>query len=175
MKELEYTVIESDEQYYAYCDKLEDLLKQGFTDDVKKSHYKLLLVLIEDWDRKHNTFVEMDPVQIIKSLLSVNNLRQNDLCGLTGFTKSYISEIMNYKKGMSKSFISSVASHFKIDESALNKEYPLVSKNQAIEMFKSHLQIESDISIAPPYESVLAESAMIATDHRVQIGVLSYN
>jgi HTH-type transcriptional regulator/antitoxin HigA len=175
MKELEYTVIESDEQYYAYCNKLEDLLKQGLSDPVKKSHYKLLLVLIEDWDRKHNAFADMDPVQIIKSLLSVNNLKQNDLCGLTGFNKSYISEIMNYKKGMSKSFISSVASHFKIDESALNKEYPLVSKNQAIEMFNSHLQVGTDIVIAPPYESVNVESSLIATDSRVQIGELIYN
>lgn len=125
MNELEYTVIESDEQYDAYCEQLEQLLESGLTDRNSINHYKLLSLLIEDWDRKNSSYIEMNPVQIVNYLLEQHHLKPKDLVEITEYSKSFISEILNYKKSLPKKFIRKVASHFKMDESYLNKEYEL--------------------------------------------------
>ncbi|MCC5905139.1 MAG: helix-turn-helix transcriptional regulator [Balneolaceae bacterium] len=62
---------------------------------------------------------------MIKALKEDHSLSQNDLAEIAGVGKSYISEILNYKKRMSKDVIRKFASHFKIRQEALNREYRL--------------------------------------------------
>lgn len=54
-----------------------------------------------------------------------HSLNQTELAEIAGVGKSYISEILNYKKRMSKKVIQNIATHFKIQQSALNKSYRL--------------------------------------------------
>ena len=44
---------------------------------------------------------------------------------ITGVGKSTVSEMLNYKKRMSKSVIRNIASYFKIQQEVLNKKYRL--------------------------------------------------
>jgi len=124
MVELKYTVIKSEEQYDEYCDILEELVfSEGA--DAQKDKIELLTLLIEDWDRKHPIGPELDPVELIKALMDEHNLNQTELAEIAGVGKSYISEILNYKKRMSKKVIRKIADHFKIQQEALNKSYRL--------------------------------------------------
>lgn len=54
-----------------------------------------------------------------------HGLNQTELAEIAGVGKSYMSEILNYKKKMSKDVIRRLASHFKIRQEALNKPYLL--------------------------------------------------
>lgn len=72
-----------------------------------------------------NTMPEMDPVELIKSMMDDHNLKQSDLVDIAGVGKSTISEILNYKKRMSKRVTRNLAGHFKIQQEALNKHYRL--------------------------------------------------
>jgi HTH-type transcriptional regulator/antitoxin HigA len=122
---LTYTVIKSDEQYDEYCAILEDLVSSGLDSQEAKDEYELLQLLISDWDDKHGNTAELNPVELIKSLKYDHGLNQTELAEIAGVGKSYISEILNYKKRMSKKVIRNIANYFKIQQSALNKLYQL--------------------------------------------------
>ncbi|MGM0506312.1 MAG: helix-turn-helix domain-containing protein [Bacteroidota bacterium] len=124
MSDLRYTVIKNKEQYDTYCELVEELAFSGSAEE-KEDEIDLLLLLIEDWDRKQYPLPELDPVQLVKSLMGDNELRQKDLVEITGVGKSTISEILNYKKRMSKDVIRQLSSHFKIQQEALNRSYRL--------------------------------------------------
>ena len=124
MGTLKYTVIKSEEQYYEYCNLLEEI---DFSDqaDEREDEIELLTLLIKTWDDEHRLAPEMDPVELIKSLMEDHGLKQTDLVDIAGVGKSTVSEILNYKKRMSKQVIRNLASHFKIQQEALNKSYRL--------------------------------------------------
>lgn len=125
MSELKYTVIKDDAQYYKYCDRLEELVSSGMKSEDAVNEYDLLYLLIKNWDDAHRSIPELDPVELIKSLMEDHNLKQTDLVDIAGVGKSTISEILNYKKRMSKNVIRNLANHFKIQQEALNKTYRL--------------------------------------------------
>ncbi len=125
MSDLSYTVIKTEKQYNEYCEILENLLSHGLLKQSEKDEYELLQLLISDWDRRHHKMDDMDPVELIKSLIDDHGLNQTQLAKIAGVGKSYISEILNYKKKMSKDVIRKIAGHFKIRQEALNKPYRL--------------------------------------------------
>lgn len=133
MGALKYTVIKTEEQYYEYCDLLEEI---DFSDEAedREDEIELLTLLIRTWDDEHRLAPEMDPVELIKSLMEDHNLSQNDLAEIAGVGKSYISEILNYKKRMSKKVIRNISEHFKIQQEALNKHYRLEGEGKLEEM-----------------------------------------
>ncbi|MDZ7772192.1 MAG: helix-turn-helix domain-containing protein [Balneolaceae bacterium] len=121
---LKYTVIQSEEQYEEYCQILEKLVfGEEYAD--RRDEIELLTLLIENWDEKQRQSPELDPVELLESLMEDHGLNQTELAKISGVGKSYISEILNYKKRMSKKVIRNLANHFKIRQEALNKTYPL--------------------------------------------------
>jgi len=124
MKALKYTVIKSEEQYYEYCDLLEELDFSDSADDFE-DEIELLTLLIKTWDDEHSSVPEMDPVELLLSLMEDHELKPVDMVDIAGVGKSTISGILNYKRRMSKNVIRSIANHFKIQQEALNKPYRL--------------------------------------------------
>jgi len=129
MTELKYTVIKTEEQYDKYCDILEELVFDA--DEDKENEIDLLTVLIEHWDEQHHFVPELNPVERLKVLQKKHHLNQNELAEIAGVGKSYISEILNYKKKMSKKVIRNLAKHFKIRQEALNQPYPLSREHES--------------------------------------------
>jgi HTH-type transcriptional regulator/antitoxin HigA len=57
-------------------------------------------------------------------------LKPRDLVALLNISKGYVSEILHYKKGLSKEAIRKLAEHFKVSQEAFNRPYKLkVSEN----------------------------------------------
>lgn len=125
MADLKYTVIKNDEQYNEYCDKLEDLVSSGLESQQVIEEYELLQLLISDWDEKHKLGPELDPVELVKSLMDDHGLNQTELAKIVDYSKNYVSEILNYKKRIPPKMVRRLADHFKIQQSALNKPYRL--------------------------------------------------
>ena len=63
-----------------------------------KDEINLLTLLIEKWDFDHNTFNDLDPVQLLQSFMTSYNLKAKDLVELLDISKGYVSDILNYKK-----------------------------------------------------------------------------
>ena len=54
-----------------------------------------------------------------------HQLKAKDLVDMLGVSKSYVSEILNYRKGFSKVVIRKLAAHFKVSQEAFNRPYVL--------------------------------------------------
>lgn len=134
METLKYKVITSEKQYDKYCQFLEDLVFLSSKTKAVKDEISLLTLLIEKWDEEHNTFEDVDPIRLLHSLMEDHKLKPKDLVDLLGVSKGYISEILNYKKGLSKEVIRRLAEHFKLRQEAFNRKYHLKSV-QKIESF----------------------------------------
>ena len=121
---LKYTIIKTVKQYNEYCNILENLLiqdKEYLSDEVD-----LITVLIEKWDAEHNSFKDLNPVELIKALMEENGLKSKDLVEVLNLSKGTISKMLNYKKGLSKESIRKLSSYFKLSQEAFNQPYLLV-------------------------------------------------
>jgi HTH-type transcriptional regulator/antitoxin HigA len=87
---------------------------------------ELLELLIEKWDRDHNTFRDLNPVELLQGLMEDHELRSKDMAEILGLSKGTVSKILNYQKGLSKETIRKLSSHFKLSQEAFNRPYPLV-------------------------------------------------
>ena len=126
MEKLKYTVIKNQKQYDEYCKILEKLISKD--DDKFSDEIELLTILIEKWDDEHNAFEEVDPIELLKSLMESNNLKAKDLVEILDLSKGTISKILNYQKGLSKETIRKLSNHFNISQEAFNRPYKLVNK-----------------------------------------------
>jgi HTH-type transcriptional regulator/antitoxin HigA len=127
MEPLLYKVIKTEKQYYEYCDMLEELVMLKKKTRPQQDVVELLTLLIEKWDQDHNSFPDQDPITLLKYLMSENNIRGIDLAGVLEVSKSLVSDILNYRRGLSKDMIRKIAGHFKLSQEAFNKPYELVA------------------------------------------------
>lgn len=125
MTTLKYKIIKSKTQYNQYCQQLEELLESNSKNKAVQDEIDLLTLLIEKWDETHSTFQEVDPIRLLHSLMADHKMKPKDLVELLRVSKGYVSEILHYKKGLSKEVIRALAQHFKVSQEAFNKEYKL--------------------------------------------------
>ncbi|MCH8487218.1 MAG: helix-turn-helix domain-containing protein [Candidatus Cyclonatronum sp.] len=130
MESLQYTLIKSQEQYYRYCNILEEIVFSDQSEE-RQDEVELLTLLIEHYDAQQRESRSDDPVTLIKALMQEHGLSQNDLAAIVNRSKGYVSEILNRKKALSKEVIRILAAHFKISQEALNKPYELAMEEQA--------------------------------------------
>ena len=125
METLKYKVIKSRDQYDEYCHLLEQLAFQDSITVEVEEEMELLTVLIEKYDQENNSFEEVDPIQLLTSLMGDHNLKAKDLVAILGVSKGLVSDILNYKKGLSKEVIRKLAKHFSMNQEAFNRPYKL--------------------------------------------------
>ena len=124
MDALKYKLIKTEEQYFAYCKVLENLMEtdnEEFADELE-----LLTLLIHTYDQGHNTLADLDPIELLRSLMEDHKLRAKDLVNILDISKSTVSKILNYRKGLSKETIRKLAHFFKVSQSAFNRPYVLL-------------------------------------------------
>ena len=125
MGTIKYKIIKSAGQYNEYCKQLEDLIFENSSDQDNADEIELLTYLIEKWDSEQNSFIDSDPIQLLKGLMTEQNLKAKDLVEILGVSKGLVSDIINYKKGLSKDIIRSLSSFFKVSQEAFNRPYKL--------------------------------------------------
>jgi HTH-type transcriptional regulator / antitoxin HigA len=128
MLTLKYKVIKSRKQYFEYCGVLDELVSKKMKSQRLKDEVELLTVLIEKWDKDHSKFENADPISLLKFLLQQHTMTAQDLAKLLRVSKGLVSDMLNYKKGLSKETIRNLAEIFKTDQAAFNQPYTL--KNQ---------------------------------------------
>lgn len=131
METLKFKIIKSKSQYNDYCKKLEKLVDANSKSRKVKDEIELLTFLIEKYDEDHNTFEELDPIQLLHSLMTDHNLKAKNLVEILGVSKGMVSDILNYKKGLSKEIIRVLSSYFKVSQEAFNRFYKLKSEYNA--------------------------------------------
>ena len=131
MKTLKYTLIKSESQYNTYCKALEDLLENNENSKDSGDEIELLTLLIEKWDAEHSTLAEVNPIELLHSLMLDKNLKAKDLVTILSVSKGLVSDILNYKKGLSKENIRILAGYFKVSQEAFNRPYKLIDPSNS--------------------------------------------
>ena len=132
MAELKYKVIKTRSQYKEYCTLLETLMFSSAKNRQTREEIELLTVLIEKWDTEHNSFEKLDPVELLQSLMTAHDMKAKDLVVLLGISKGYVSDILNFKKGLSKDVIRKLADYFKMSQEAFNRPYQLLAEDNSL-------------------------------------------
>ena len=122
---IKYTLIKNKDQYNEYCDQLETLFSENHTEQAQ-DEIDLVTLLIEKFDEDNNTFQETDPITMLLSFIEDQHMKPQDLTTILGISKGYVSDILNYKKGLSKEVIRKLAEYFKVRQEAFNRPYKLV-------------------------------------------------
>jgi HTH-type transcriptional regulator / antitoxin HigA len=146
METLKYTIIKDKAQYDKYCNILEDLILQD--ENENKDEIDLLILLIEKWDKEHETFKDSDPIELLKGLMNEHNLKAKDLVDILDLSKGTVSKILNYHKGLSKDTIRKLSIFFKVSQEAFNRPYRL--KNEINRRFRNASLMNTKKEIAEP-------------------------
>ena len=126
--DLKYRVIKNRTQYDGYCKELESLLELKNNAAVQ-DEIELLTLLIESYDEANNTLADCDPIALLRSFMAEHKLKQSHLVTILGISKGYVSDILHYKKGLSKDVIRKLAHYFKVRQEAFNRPYQLATNS----------------------------------------------
>jgi HTH-type transcriptional regulator / antitoxin HigA len=108
--------ISSEEQYEEYLAVLEELERQNKLNAAEEDFAELLTVLIESYEDKHYAMEDASPVDVLRELMSANDLRQKDLAALLG-AESVVSEVLNGKRELNKRQIEKLSKRFGVSPS----------------------------------------------------------
>jgi HTH-type transcriptional regulator/antitoxin HigA len=126
MATLKYKVIKSKAQYNDYTHQLESLVFDGTKGKETREEIDLLTVLIEKWDAEHAVSKDINPIGLLHSLMADHTMKAKDIASLLKVSKGYVSDILHYKKGLSKDSIRILSNYFKVNQEAFNRYYPLI-------------------------------------------------
>jgi HTH-type transcriptional regulator/antitoxin HigA len=90
---------------------------------------ELLTLLIGKWDEEHDTFSDADPVELLIYLMKENKVKAITLAKELEVSKSLISDIIHYRRGLSREMIRKLAERFRVSQELFNKPYELVSQS----------------------------------------------
>ncbi|HWH62900.1 MAG TPA: helix-turn-helix domain-containing protein, partial [Ginsengibacter sp.] len=125
METLQYKIIKTDAQYNKYCNTLEALVDSNKKTKAVQDEIELLTLLIEKYDEEHNTFDDADPIELLKSLMKDHKMKAVDLAKLLNVSEGLVSDMLNYKKGLSKDTIRILSERFKLNQDTFNRPYEL--------------------------------------------------
>jgi HTH-type transcriptional regulator/antitoxin HigA len=122
-KVMKYKIIKTERQYDKYCKVLEDLVFKNRKKD--KDEIELLTLLIEKYDDENYPTPELDPIELLKSLMDEHKMKAKDLVEILNLSKGTVSKILNYQTGLSKETIRKLSERFKLNQEAFNRPYRL--------------------------------------------------
>ena len=125
METLLYKIIKTEGQYNKYCNILEGLVDGDKKAKSVQDEIELLTLLIEKYDEEHNAFDDADPVELLKGLMKDHKMKAVDLASLLNVSEGLVSDMLNYKKGLSKDTIRILSEKFKLNQEAFNRRYKL--------------------------------------------------
>ena len=130
--DMKYKKIKSLEQYTDYCNIHESLVLKE--DKQLEDEIELLEILIEEYDNRImlNEFEELSPVELLRSLLRDNEMSQSELAKEIGISTQLVSDIMNYRRNMSKEVVIKLSRYFCMSQEAFSRRYELKSKAEQV-------------------------------------------
>lgn len=124
---MEFKKIKSLKQYTKYCNLLEELVFKELKKD--QDRIELLLILIEDYDNRTieelGNSKRMNPVELLIDLMEDQSISKSELARELKVSRQLITEIVNYKRNISKRMVMKLSKRFKMRPEAFSREYVL--------------------------------------------------
>ena len=107
------TPIASERQHQEYLAVLDKLASKEHPTKEEVKYSEVLVTLIEAYEEVHHPVPDASPVEVLRSLMDANDLRQKDLVPIFG-TESIVSEILHKKRDLNKTHIEKLSKRFRV-------------------------------------------------------------
>ncbi len=112
------------EQYNQYCNKHEKLTFKDYEGNIEE--IELIQILIDEYEsRTIEQPKGMNPVEMIQYLIDENSLSKSQLAKQLKVSRQLITDILNYRRNISKTMVNKLAELFSLNPSAFSKPYKL--------------------------------------------------
>jgi HTH-type transcriptional regulator / antitoxin HigA len=105
--------ISSARQHEEYLVVLERLARKANATAEEEKYARLLVALVDAYEQEQHTIRDASPVEVMRSLMEANGLRQKDLASLLG-SESVVSEVLSGKRGLNKGQIEKLSKRFHV-------------------------------------------------------------
>lgn len=105
------TPITSDRQHAEYLSVLDRLASKENPTSEEEKYAAVLMTLIEAYEEEHHSIPDASPVQVLRTLMDANGLRQKDLASIFG-SESIVSEVLHKKRALNKTHIEKLSKRF---------------------------------------------------------------
>jgi len=123
-KKMKYTKIKSEVQYNDYCERHEELTFDNY--DANQEEIELIEILIDEYEnRTIQSPSRMNPVEMIAHLIEENSLSKSQLARELKVSRQLITDILNYRRNISKEMVNKLSDRFKLYPSAFSQSYKL--------------------------------------------------
>ncbi|MGB8702865.1 MAG: transcriptional regulator [Thermosynechococcaceae cyanobacterium] len=107
-------VIQSEAENEAAIAIAEELEHRANLTTEESAFIELLVTLIEQYEAEHYPIPKPSPLDILLHLMELGERKQEDLIGVIG-SRGVVSEVVNGKRGISKSQAKALADYFNVD------------------------------------------------------------
>ena len=111
------TPIKSDRQHEEYLSVLDKIASKDRPSAEEEKYAEVLLTLVEAYEEEHHSIADASPVEVLRTLMDANSLRQKDLVPIFG-SESIVSEILHRKRDLNKTHIEKLSKRFRISPAA---------------------------------------------------------
>ncbi len=111
LQEIRPEVIRDERQNQIYIRRLEALSSKKTLTRAEEKLMHLLLLLVEDFERKSDPVPDAPPLGVLRHLMESHDLRQKDLAGIFG-AESVVSEVLHGKRELTKEHIRRLSAKF---------------------------------------------------------------
>jgi HTH-type transcriptional regulator / antitoxin HigA len=98
------TPIASARQHEEYLSVLDKLASKSNPTSKEEKYAEVLMTLIEAHEEEHHSISDASPVEVLRTLMDANDLRQKDLVPVFG-SESIVSEVLHKKRSVNKTHI----------------------------------------------------------------------
>jgi HTH-type transcriptional regulator/antitoxin HigA len=107
------TPIASERQQAEYLSVLDKLASKENATREEEKYAEVLMTLIEAYEEEHYPIPDASPVEVLRSLMEANDLRQKDMVLIFG-SESIVSEVLHKKRSLNKTHIEKLSKRFRV-------------------------------------------------------------
>ncbi len=96
-----------------YIQRIEELTSKGNVSPAQEKFIQLLTVLVEEYENKYHPVPNAGPLDILRHLMEVHELRQKDLVDIFG-AESTVSDVLNGKRDITKEQVRRLSNRFHV-------------------------------------------------------------
>jgi HTH-type transcriptional regulator/antitoxin HigA len=116
LSEIKPEVVHDEAQNQIYIQRLEQLTSKTMVSPAEEKLIQLLMVLVEEYENKHYPVSAAAPLDVLRHLMEVHELRQKDLVDVFG-AESTVSDVLKGKRDITKDQVRRLSKRFHVSPS----------------------------------------------------------
>lgn len=124
LNDVKYKKITEMDQYNLYSEIHEKLTVEDY--DANREEIELIEILIDEYEsREIDHRKDMNPVELLDYILTEDNISQSQIARELKVSRQLITDILMYRRNISKIMVMKLAKRFKMQPLAFSREYDL--------------------------------------------------